>query len=739
MEKFTIKKISNRKVSIKQCDIIVPIYNAYECVLECIESIIKNTDLKENNLILIDDKSSDSRIKGVLDKYRKKYPRFLVLENEENLGFVKTVNEGMKLSKNDVLLLNSDTIVTPNWLEKIKKCAYSGEMIATVTPLSNNATLASVPNIFEKNELPKDITIEEMSEIIEKCSYRDYPELPTGHGFCLFIKRNVLNEIGYFDEDAFGKGYGEENDFCFRCFEYGYRHLLCDDTYIYHKESQSFSDSKFELMKNGEKVLEERFSQYEARLRDWNFRRPIKYIGQNIAFKMGTRHKKQNILILIHDWSNLQGNRGGTTLHVNDLIQNLRDKFNFHVLAPEDNFYKLHSYWTDTESEVVFPKPVNFKDFGYFNKEYYEIVERIISDFNIKIVHIHHMINHYFDIKDLIQKHKLYSIVSLHDLYSITPKVNEVQEKNQRNSSLGNGKNKVDNWYKVWRYFFDTVHLIITPTESAKKEIQKVYSDTKITVIEHGTNLEKEKSNLSIEGESFFDIAFLGVMVKHKGGDIFEYLIKEAHLKNIRIHLFGASVKELPNDSKYFINHGAYQRNNLSILLKRNNIKLVCLFSMVPETYSYTLTESIASGIPVLGVDYGAIGERIRKDKLGWLIGIDSDYPEFISKINEILHNPEEYNKVIRNINEYSIRSTKEMVRDYEKLYEKINVQSNSYENKDIRNLIKMSNIYLCNRILVEYPDYSWVFNTFKWRIISKLKIPQKIKDVYKRIRNKSI
>jgi len=730
---------SNRNILIQKCDVIIPIYNSYECVVECIEFVIKNTDLKENNLILINDKSTDSRIKDLLEKYHKKYPKFLVLENKENLGFVKTVNKGMKLSKNDVLLLNSDTIVTPNWLEKIKECAYSGEMIATVTPLSNNATLASVPNIFERNELPADVTLEQMAKIVEECSYKDYPELPTGHGFCLYIKRSVLDEVGYFDEDAFGKGYGEENDFCFRCFEYGYRHLLCDDTYIYHKESQSFSDTKLELMKNGEKVLEERYPQYEARLRDWNFKRPIKYIGQNIAFEIGKLDKKQNILILIHDWKKVQENLGGTTLHVNDLIQNLRKKYNFHVLAPEDNFYKLHSYWTETESQIVFPKPVNFKDFGYYNKDYSEILDRIISDFDIKILHIHHMIGHYFDIKNLIQKYKLFSIISLHDLYSTTPRVNEVQENTLTNSSVGAGINKLENWNKVWKNLFDVANFIITPTQSAKKEIKKVYEDARISIIEHGVNLKKEKSDLSIEGEDSFDIAFLGVMVKHKGGEIFEYLIKEAKLKNIRIHLFGASVKELPKDSKYFINHGAYQRQNLSKLLKENDIKLVCLFSMVPETYSYTLTESIASGIPVLGIDYGAIGERIKRDNLGWLIDIDSEYSEYISKINEILHNPEEYKKIIHNINNYSIRSTDDMVKDYENLYRKVSVQNSSYEDKDIKHLIKISGIYLYNTIKVEYPDYSWVFNTLKWRIISKLKIPQSIKEMYKKVRNKKI
>lgn len=97
----------------KKCDVIIPIYNAYECVEACIESVLKNTDLTENGLILINDKSTDERIPKLLNKY-KNMKNIKVLENDVNLGFVGTVNRGMKLSKNDVLLLNSDTEVTKN-------------------------------------------------------------------------------------------------------------------------------------------------------------------------------------------------------------------------------------------------------------------------------------------------------------------------------------------------------------------------------------------------------------------------------------------------------------------------------------------------------------------------------------------------------------------------------------------------------------------------------------------------
>ena len=245
-------------------DIIVPIYNAYKAVDECIASIIKHTDLNKNRLILINDKSTDETILGLLNTYKEKNPELniVVLDNEVNLGFVGTVNKGMKYSKHDVILLNSDTEVSDFWVEEMEKCAYSQEDVATVTALSNNATLASVPNGLQPNPLPDSITFDEYAHIVYTRSLRRCPQIPTAHGFCMYIRRNVLDIVGYFDQEAFGKGYGEENDFSYRCMDYGYKHLLCDSVIVYHKESQSFNEKKEQLIKENMKILKKRYPLY---------------------------------------------------------------------------------------------------------------------------------------------------------------------------------------------------------------------------------------------------------------------------------------------------------------------------------------------------------------------------------------------------------------------------------------------------------------------------------------------
>ncbi len=230
----------------KPVHIIVPLYNGYECLKNCIDSIFRNTNLSINTLVIIDDKSTDSRIHEYLARTNENTngKRIKVLYNHINSGFVKTINKGMKLSPEDVIILNSDTIVTKDWVEKLQRAAYSKPRVATATPLSNYVTINGIPNPFQYNNIPHGMDIDTFAEFLEKISLRYYPEIPAGVGFCMYIKRSVLDEMGYFDEERFGKGYAEETDFCMRALKKGYIHVIDDTNYVYHIGGVSFESIK---------------------------------------------------------------------------------------------------------------------------------------------------------------------------------------------------------------------------------------------------------------------------------------------------------------------------------------------------------------------------------------------------------------------------------------------------------------------------------------------------------------
>lgn len=729
----------------KTCDIILPVYNAYECVIACIESVIKNTKFNKNKLIIINDKSTDERVLPKLKEYEKKYDFIEVLENEENLGFVGTVNKGMKYSKNDVLLLNSDTEVVENFLDRIIECAYSEKMIGTVTPLSNNATLVSVPKGLQENDLPKNMSLEEYGKIVDLCAYRENQQLPTAHGFCMFIKREVLDKIGYFDVETFGKGYGEENDFSFRCLDYGYKNILCDSVIIYHKEKQSFSEKREELIKTNLKKLHERYPIYSRRIELWCGNFPIKKICENIDYQIHL-HNRKNILILIHDWNDVSKSTSGTTLHVRDLIKTMRHQYNFHVLAPVDGIFKLFSYFEETEKEVKFDAVDNYNMFGFYNRDYKKMIEKIVDGFRIDTIHIHHMLYHFFDVIDVAKERNIYSMITLHDFYPLCPSINMLYRMEKycprlpdKNCSeclvykAGLKNNIIDNWHERWEEFLSKFNKVVVPSDDTKQEISKIYHNIKIEVIEHGVAFEKSLYHSSIENTQEYNVAFVGVMSIHKGGKILQQLIKETKNPHIKYHLFGTSeFKELEQDKKNYTYHGRYQREDLPKLLEENKINLVCNFSIWAETYSYTLTEEIVSGVPVLSFDIGAVGERITKNKFGYTMDVDSTTSEIIEKINSIFENKEEYQKVISNIQKYEIKTVEEMSKEYEAIYKKQKCIKLDKQNSEVLKNVVADNYKISET--VNSAETAWILNSLKWKIVSKIKAPEFVKKIARKV-----
>ena len=218
--------------------VIVPVFNAYEHLVVCLESLARN--LPSNaQVLLIDDASTDARVYPFLQSWvdEETSCRRLV-RHEQNRGFVATANHGMRLAGTDVVLLNSDTEVTSGWLEHLADCLASDRSIATATPWSNNGEIVSIPAFCAANPAPENP--ETIAGIIASCGRPDYPVMPTAVGFCMAISLHAIKLVGVFDELTFGLGYGEENDFCQRAEQAGLRNVLCDNAYVVHHGGASF-------------------------------------------------------------------------------------------------------------------------------------------------------------------------------------------------------------------------------------------------------------------------------------------------------------------------------------------------------------------------------------------------------------------------------------------------------------------------------------------------------------------
>lgn len=255
---------SKKNARTEAVDIIIPVYNGYKFLDPLFESLLKNTDLPFR-LLVIDDHSPDERVFPLLKKWQQKFgDNALLFQNKENLGFVRTVNFGLANAKNHVVLLNTDVVVPKNWLSRLMMPIFNNRRIASVTPFSNGGTIYSFPELYINNPLIADYQDIDncLARLDMKNTISNRLRFPTGIGFCMAMNKKALAKVGNLDE-VFGRGYGEENDWCMRACNLGYFHTVAYNLFVWHNQGGSFDkqDTK-DLMDKNCRLLSARYADY---------------------------------------------------------------------------------------------------------------------------------------------------------------------------------------------------------------------------------------------------------------------------------------------------------------------------------------------------------------------------------------------------------------------------------------------------------------------------------------------
>ncbi|WP_096739050.1 glycosyltransferase [Pseudoalteromonas atlantica] len=608
-------------------DIIIPVYRGVDETLNCIKSVLSAKCDISYNLIVINDCSPEPELTKKLKDESKKLS-FRLLENELNLGFVGTVNRGMKLSKsNDVLLLNSDTIVTDNWLDKIANAAYTDSTIATVTPFSNNATICSFPKFCADNELSKLVSLNELSSIFANENNREIVDLPTAHGFSMFIKRAALNEVGYFDEQKWGKGYAEENDFSLRAARLGWRNVMATDAFVHHLGAVSFAaDSEQFIAKNLEK-LNGIYPDYPETVESFVKLDPIRPYRNRVALKLLEKELKGNVKGLIRNSNSILYVSltigGGTEVATNDIAALHRKNGNsvFMLTAPSENVWELKSLIDNTFIQYRLPEEET-------------ILVKHLKELKVKSVHYHHTIEFPKSVWNIPSLLGVPYEVVLHDYYTICPRVNLVDETQvycgepnssacnrciKRNGVHGASLLNVDDLggsVESWRSFFygklKGAQKVVTPSNDTRDRILKYFNLRNIEARYHPEPALKYTPK-SLQGIKILNVAFIGAIGVHKGLNILKECAQYAYKFDLPIKF---TVIGYTADDRYFdeldnvVITGKYDKEDLPSLLEANDCHVAGLFSVWPETYSYTLSESLRAGLHIACFDIGAISER---------------------------------------------------------------------------------------------------------------------------------
>lgn len=620
-------------------DIIVPVYKGRQETMACLHSLLATPDPTPRDIIVINDASPDAQLSADLCALAQLDARLTLLENPRNLGFVATVNRGMALHPDrDVLLLNADTLLpASNWLQRLRVTAYRQPRAATVTPFSNRATLCSLPLPNVDNDLPAGHSVDTLDVLCAQINPGVAIEIPTAVGFCMFIKRAALNEVGLFDAERWAKGYGEENDFCLKAASLGWQHLAACDVFIEHHGSVSFQGEKAGRVQENLVKLNALYPDYPAAIQRFLRHDPLAGPRNRVALQLrpnrGKRKKpKPETLHITHAWG------GGIEHHVNQRC----DQFGYLLrptregqleLSHPASGFALHLPMADLVTLAAAPEASALLD--------------TLRQLDLGALHYHQWIGLPPAIWSLPQALGLPYDFTVHDYYSFCPRVVMLDHTGQfcgqapitrcavclkvkpLDAEIDKAYRLLGRTPEAWRAFhaqqLAQARQIIAPCNDAASRIVKAFPLVKVTVKPHEPPLKAPPrfKALPKPGEER-RIAVIGAIGPQKG---YEQLLSlaqlaEAEASHLRFFIVGYTMDDTPFEALGNVHiTGRYEPAELPALLAELDCHIALFLSPWPETYSYTLSEAVEAGLLPIAPALGALGERLIALKTGKGVG----------------------------------------------------------------------------------------------------------------------
>ena len=597
-----------------EVDVIIPVYRGLAITRRCLNSVLADTDRPPGKIIVIDDRSPEPKLSGWLDRLAKS-GAITLLRNKKNIGFVASVNLGMRRAGDrDVVLLNSDTEVAPGWSRQLRAQAYAAEKIASVSPLSNNATICSYLD-YEGAPIPSGMTLTAIAAACRVVNAGRYAAAPTTVGFCMYIRRAALREVGNFDVKTFGKGYGEENDFCLRATRLGWRHHIACDTFVRHEGAVSFGAAADDGIDRAYEILIERHPDYPfriARFVDDAETEPYRFAVTMSLFRASGL---PTILLLSHPLG------GGVHRHLHDMVERDLGRANYLVLEPASRGLSL-----SVPSLPGHPKLV-------LAAERWRDVAAVARSAGVSRVHIHHLMGLDLDVRALIFELGVPFDVTVHDYFAICPQVTLLPwsagpycgEPGPAGCDAcianrpSHGATDILSWRLRWAWQFHEADRVFAPSQDTLERLRRYGLGERAMVVPHET-IKPGPWPLRPPAKpaSRLRVAVLGTLANHKGAQV---VASVALAGTLDIHVIGDIDAAIPDAARQHMTiHGPYQEGELPALLTKYRLHVVWFPAPWPETYSYTLSAAIDAGLPIVASDIGAFPERLAGRPLTWLI-----------------------------------------------------------------------------------------------------------------------
>ena len=596
----------------RKVDIIVPVYKGLDETRECILSVMASVDTLVGRLIVINDASPEPELTAWLIAAEQVHG-FTLLHNPENLGFVATVNRGMEFHSDcDVLLLNSDVEVSGDWLTRMRDGAYQYERVGSLTPFSNNATICSFPNFCQDNELLFDLSVKQLdNHFSDNFSSSDLIRIPTAVGFCMYIRRDCLDDVGYFDVETFGKGYGEENDWCQRAEKLGWPNYQQANVFVYHKGGVSFDLEQEPRKAKAMELLTLKHPDYDAKIQTFIAEDPVRKFRIKALWTLFARSSLPKALMLTHRLG------GGVQQHVNELSHFYEGEALFLQLMPLEDGVSVSLSICSSEGSLL--DCVSYQ----VDSEYGQLVE-LLSGLGVGRVHFHHTMGLHPKLWGLHRDLDCQYDLTIHDYYFING-----------NPTLTDGKARFvgdddgeafdsacaeaypipvsgRQWRKNIEALIANADRVIFPSFDSCERFNRFFTIRAPIIAWHPDHiLAQPYPELDFKSQLGrpLSVLVLGALSREKGADLLENVAKKMVHGVVEFNLLGYAYRPL---NSRVSTSGPYENKDVHQLIEAIAPDVIWFPAQLAETYSYTLSLALETGLPVVVPAIGAFAERVR-------------------------------------------------------------------------------------------------------------------------------
>lgn len=640
----SIKKCPSPKRShhaSEEVDIIIPVYGGAIETVECIESVLAAKNKTLGRIIVVNDCTPDKLIEEYFTVLEKRdRDDLVVIHRTTNGGFSEAVNIGMIVAGDrDVILLNADTVVQSGWIDRLAAAASGDSRIGTVTPLSNNAEICTIPYLCKSLPVSEPALAVEVDHAAATVNAGKVIDIPVAIGFCMYIRRQCIDEIGLFDAATWGRGYGEEVDFCLKASAHGWRHVMTGDTFVVHRGNVSFGDEKFERIKESAKKISELYPFYEQVIQRFLAADPGAEVRRKLNIELiGNALPQKRILHVTHGFG------GGTEQYLKDML----------TLNIEAGYTPLVLRFMDTGTAELDVELADTRLAGFFADEHQEkyaaheieAIKTNIVKLGFERLHIHAPFGVSFGLLEWLSTTFPFNI-TIHDYAWICPRASlttsggrycgepQVEQCNscvqfyKPHSGLKHLVKEVDGNIANYRERFSKIiaraETVFVGADDVEQRMKRHGMLGNYKAIPHPAPkdsvfaISRNLANQSFNGGQI-KIALFGGISDIKG---FHVLLEcaEYAFKNklpLQFIVFGYTMDDalcltLPNIELL----GKYKEEELEDLVQQHQPHLSFFPNQWPETFSYTLSHSIRLGIWPVVSDIGAPAERVRENQFG--------------------------------------------------------------------------------------------------------------------------